>query len=226
MVADHESHMSGTRGKEASAPATPTRASPTQARPGLPRPPSVPALARLKNGKHGSYASLALDPSASPSSTKSLRHRPSVGAADAPGTTPTANGSVLPFPPQPTTPTPTSTTHPISSDSEATLRLKSRVVGLGHPSDSSPARTASSPARPSGVGPDLAPPTEETPRSRSDYGPRAKEGEMVIALTPENLPVLLDYVQQCERRLDEWRKRADRLGVSAPAGPSEAGIMA
>lgn len=61
------------------------------------------------------------------------------------------------------------------------------------------------------------PPPEETPRSRSDYGPRAKEGDMVIALTPENLPVLLDYVQQCERRLDEWRRRADRLGVSEPA---------
>jgi hypothetical protein len=33
----------------------------------------------------------------------------------------------------------------------------------------------------------------------------------VIALTPENLPVLLDYVRQCEKRLQEWRVRAANL---------------
>jgi hypothetical protein len=33
----------------------------------------------------------------------------------------------------------------------------------------------------------------------------------VIALTPENLPVLLDYVKQCEKKLQEWRTRAVSL---------------
>jgi hypothetical protein len=35
----------------------------------------------------------------------------------------------------------------------------------------------------------------------------------VIALTPENLPVLLEYLRQCEGKLGEWRKRVDGLGL-------------
>lgn len=35
----------------------------------------------------------------------------------------------------------------------------------------------------------------------------------VIALTPENLPVLLEYLRQCEGKLGEWRRRVDGLGL-------------
>lgn len=33
--------------------------------------------------------------------------------------------------------------------------------------------------------------------------------EVVLALTPENLPVLLGYLQQCEAKLKEWETRAE-----------------
>jgi hypothetical protein len=102
---------------------------------------------------------------------------------------------------------------------DATLRLKSRVLGLGlglgHPSEASPSRVNSSPARAAGPQtPNELLVPEEMPRSRSDIGPgggAAQRDEEVIALTPENLPVLLDYVRQCEKRLQEWRVRAANL---------------
>ncbi|KAK4688048.1 hypothetical protein P7C73_g2081, partial [Tremellales sp. Uapishka_1] len=36
------------------------------------------------------------------------------------------------------------------------------------------------------------------------------ESEVVVALTPENLPVLLDYLRQCQARLGEWKERIER----------------
>ena len=35
----------------------------------------------------------------------------------------------------------------------------------------------------------------------------------VIALTPENLPVLLEYLRQCEGKLGEWRKKVEGLDL-------------
>jgi hypothetical protein len=35
--------------------------------------------------------------------------------------------------------------------------------------------------------------------------------ELVVALTPENLPVLLDYLRQCQGKLGEWRLRVEGL---------------
>jgi hypothetical protein len=35
----------------------------------------------------------------------------------------------------------------------------------------------------------------------------------MIALTPENLPVLLEYLRQCEGQLREWRKRVEALDL-------------
>ncbi|OCF30411.1 hypothetical protein I316_07939 [Kwoniella heveanensis BCC8398] len=35
--------------------------------------------------------------------------------------------------------------------------------------------------------------------------------DLVVALTPENLPTLLDYLRQCESKLGEWKGRAEGL---------------
>jgi hypothetical protein len=196
FVGDNGSHPS----LRDSTPSTPARLSPVQGKfpaHALQRPPSIPALTRLKsNGKPG-YGVGVEEGSTRPARRPSIRE----------------NGGGTIFPAQPPTPTMGDVAvmpSPPVADGDATLRLKNRVRGLGHPSEASPSRVTSSPARPSEMLPP-PPPLDETPRSRSDHGPR---GPDVIALTPENLPVLLDYVQQCERRLDEWRRRADRLGVN------------
>lgn len=173
------------------APLTPVQEPPsshTSSQTGLSRPPSIPALSRLKTQKAGEYGQLGVEsPPASPVRTSSDPRVPR---------TPPPNGSV-------------------ASVDDATLRLRSRVLGLGHPSEASPGRTASSPVnRPTTNG--LAP-SEETPRSRSDTGPG--RDETVIALTPENLPVLLDYVRQCERKLEEWKSRAHGLEDLKPLPP-------
>lgn len=174
------------------APLTPVQepsSSNTSSQAGLSRPPSIPALARLKTSKGGEYGQLGIDfPPTSPSRTSSDSRVPR---------TPPPNGSV-------------------ASVDDATLRLRSRVLGLGHPSEASPGRTTSSPVnRPPASALAAA---EDTPRSRSDTGPG--RDETTIALTPENLPVLLDYVRQCERKLDEWRVRALGLEDLKPLPPA------
>lgn len=35
----------------------------------------------------------------------------------------------------------------------------------------------------------------------------------VVALTPENLPVLLEYLKQCEEHLGEWRRRVEAMDL-------------
>ncbi|GMK58816.1 hypothetical protein CspeluHIS016_0602580 [Cutaneotrichosporon spelunceum] len=183
-----------------STPSTPVRASPVLNFPAqLQRPPSIPALARLKPNGKPAYG-VGIEENSRPARRPSERENGRVRE----------NGNGTIFPDQPPTPT-LGDAEVISAPPvpDETMRLKNRVRGLGLPSESSPsARVTSSPARSSEM---LPPPgLDETPRSRSDNGPRAPD---VIALTPENLPVLLDYVQQCERRLDEWRERADRIGA-------------
>jgi len=206
----------------------------------LARPPSIPALARLKLTKpYGSHSSGSGSDTPNGSPVKA-RHRGSGGAGDGPipppplltppiVTSPTPLLSpvhahaVPPVPPLPTATPP---------DGEATLRLKSRVLGLGHPSESSPSRASSSPAR-TAPGELLVPTDEGMPRSRSDGGVRDSD-DPVIALTPENLPVLLDYVKQCEKKLMEWRSRAVSLetrevgagGVGEKQGTSREGAAA
>lgn len=164
----------------------------------IPRQPSIPALARLKMGKSSTYGSLGVveSPTSSPTRPGS-RHRPSVGQADAPATPPVPK--------------------PLIGDSDHTLRLKSRALGLGHPAEGSP-RALSSPARagPAPGGSDLV--LDEAPRSRSDGGMRAGGEDIVIALTPENLPVLLDYARQCERKLEQWHQRVVHLEAGGGLG--------
>ncbi|KAL7424759.1 hypothetical protein Q5752_000443 [Cryptotrichosporon argae] len=88
------------------------------------------------------------------------------------------------------------------ADADQTLRPKSRAsasaagLGLGHPTPP-PAAAAH------GLAPAF------TARSQSD------SADLAVALTPDNLPVLLDFLRQCERKLGEWRAKAD--GVVAAA---------
>lgn len=39
------------------------------------------------------------------------------------------------------------------------------------------------------------------------------EGNVVIALTPDNLPTLLEYMRQCEAKLHEWKKKVQIEGL-------------
>jgi len=39
------------------------------------------------------------------------------------------------------------------------------------------------------------------------------EDNLIVALTPENLPVLLDFLKQCEGKLREWKERAGEIVV-------------
>ncbi|WVQ97411.1 hypothetical protein IAU59_004524 [Kwoniella sp. CBS 9459] len=58
-------------------------------------------------------------------------------------------------------------------------------------------------------------------RQRTDHTELAggkdegRADDLVVALTPENLPTLLEYLRQCESKLGEWRGRAQGLGVGA-----------
>lgn len=160
----------------------PPTASPVAEEPqqSLPRPPSVPALARL-NPK--GYPGLGLEsPAQSPT-------HPSFNPSQQYG---------VDLPPIPTSPS-------FSSNGDATIRQKSRILGLGHPLEGSPSRASSSPARVDDAS-KLA--VEEVPlRSRSDG---AKTNRLEI--TPENLPGLLEQAKECERMLGEWRVRAAALG--------------
>ena len=42
-------------------------------------------------------------------------------------------------------------------------------------------------------------------------GMASDDEDLVVALTPENLPVLLEYLRQCEGKLSEWKRRAEGL---------------
>jgi hypothetical protein len=46
----------------------------------------------------------------------------------------------------------------------------------------------------------------------------AQSDDFTVVLTPENLPRMLEYVQDCEKTLGRWRKRAEvflTMGKSA-----------
>lgn len=51
----------------------------------------------------------------------------------------------------------------------------------------------------------------EEPPSAPDTHWSNNTDEVVLALTPENLPVLLQYLRQCESKLREWEIRADKV---------------
>ena len=98
---------------------------------------------------------------------------------------------------------------------------RSQVIGLGNPG--SPAERTSGvaagtlgPGRERGVvvsNPDPPAQKEVDGMTRSASAPMVTEAgdEMVVALTPENLPVLLDYLRQCEAKLGEWKVKVERV---------------
>lgn len=51
---------------------------------------------------------------------------------------------------------------------------------------------------------------EEREEVLEGEGEDPEEG-MILALTPENLPVLLEYLRQCQRFLGEWKGRVEVL---------------
>jgi hypothetical protein len=51
--------------------------------------------------------------------------------------------------------------------------------------------------------------TQEKQKQKSGVTGNAED--VVVALTPENLPVLLEYLRQCEGKLKEWRVRAEAI---------------
>ena len=123
---------------------------------------------------------------------------------------------------------------PIPTD-ENTVRAgrKSRIIGLGWPEmeDSLPSSSASTPPRPgpvrrsttsdkdgyaTGTGGagghnKLASTVEGTWSGLPPMENGPEMAELTVALTPENLPVLLDYLRTCERMLGEWKVRARGL---------------
>lgn len=108
---------------------------------------------------------------------------------------------------------------------------KSRIIGLGWPEmeDSLPSSSASTPPRPGPVrrsttsdregytneyttGHDQRPTEGEGTWSGLPLLDQADPvGEITVALTPENLPVLLDYLRTCERMLGEWKVRSKEI---------------
>jgi hypothetical protein len=109
---------------------------------------------------------------------------------------------------------------------------KSRIIGLGWPEleDGLPPSTSSTPPRP---GPmrrsttsdkeattghvkegtaystwsDLA--TETEGQEQKVRTASAQSDDFTVVLTPENLPRMLEYVQDCEKTLGRWRQRAE-----------------
>ena len=82
---------------------------------------------------------------------------------------------------------------------EADLTLKqgnkSRIVGLGWPDELT-----------SPTWGNIADMTAGSPdQTQVEKNQSAAEGDLVLALTPENLPVLLEFLRQCEGKLGKWR---------------------
>jgi hypothetical protein len=113
------------------------------------------------------------------------------------------------------------------AEGEGTVRpaRKSRILGLGTPiSPISPVPTVR------WEGGQQYPYTNETSGHRSRWSlsytggiqespsqsstcTKMDEDELVVALTPENLPVLLDYLKQCEGKLREWASEIEALNT-------------
>jgi hypothetical protein len=113
------------------------------------------------------------------------------------------------------------------AEGEGTVRpaRKSRILGLGTPI------SPISPGPPTrGEGGQQYPYTNESSGHRSRWSlsytggiqespsqsstcTKMDEDELVVALTPENLPVLLDYLKQCEGKLREWASEIEALNT-------------
>jgi hypothetical protein len=52
---------------------------------------------------------------------------------------------------------------------------------------------------------------EEQEREQKVRAASAQSDEITVVLTPENLPRMLEYVQECEKTLGRWRRRAEEF---------------
>jgi hypothetical protein len=55
------------------------------------------------------------------------------------------------------------------------------------------------------------PPPEEDGQQQKPRTASAQSDEFTVVLTPENLPRMLEYVQECEKTLSVWKNRAKSL---------------
>jgi len=87
---------------------------------------------------------------------------------------------------------------------------KSRIVGLGWPEEPSP-KLSSSPT----WGQSSTALPEEIQLEHGDCQENLEEGmeEEDLAVMPEDLPVLLEYMRECEGKLGEWRRKVEELLV-------------
>lgn len=107
---------------------------------------------------------------------------------------------------------------------EKTIRAgrKSRIIGLGWPEmddSSGPPSSSSTPPRPGPVRRSTTSDKEGYSHDKattegsawSDLPTTTMEEELTVAVTPDKLPFLLDYVRTCERMLEEWKTRAEAM---------------
>lgn len=94
----------------------------------------------------------------------------------------------------------------VAEEGEMTVRpRKSRIMGLGWPEEAAAAREIDRTVSHSSNFTEVSVGEEEVD------GRGSEEGEVQIALTPESLPVLLEYLRQCEAKLGEWKERVAEI---------------
>ena len=89
-------------------------------------------------------------------------------------------------------------------DRTITQENKSRIVGLGWPNElgASDSLLGAEPQRESGV--------KHSDRRAPERTGKGQEG-LKVAVTPEDLLVLLEYLKQCKGKLEEWRRRVEMV---------------
>lgn len=123
-----------------------------------------------------------------------------------------------------------------TSTEEKTIRpgRKSRIIGLGWPEMDDPSYSPSSSSTPPRPGPTRRSTTSDKEPHANGYRhekaltegsnwsdfPRSSadadaEEEITVAVTPDKLPFLLDYVRTCEKMLKEWKVRMEAVQVKA-----------
>ncbi|WVQ70859.1 hypothetical protein IAR50_000384 [Cryptococcus sp. DSM 104548] len=96
-------------------------------------------------------------------------------------------------------------------------------LGLGWPEKRAEeeAGQAQSPTSPVHGRPHAA--STSTMNSGTTGGGETGDEELVVALTPENLPTLLEYLRQCEMKLGEWKELVEEEGLGEKLVEAEKG---
>ena len=93
-------------------------------------------------------------------------------------------------------------------DRIVTQENKSRIVGLGWPNE------LGTPDSELEVEPLCVPEVERFGRTAPEGTGKGREGQKV-AVTPEDLLVLLEYLKQCKGKLEDWRRRVEGMALDA-----------